>query len=114
MDSREHRDKTKGVSRVQAVRTAKQAGMAGKEKGENDVSLFLDNYMAFYSLARSQLLRARGYHYTDPRRAIERRKGRWNKMHAEIALGQYENSLAATRGMERVLEWEMVNEGRMA
>ena len=72
-------------------------------------SIFLDNYRSFYSLARSQLLRARGYHYTDPRRAIERRKGMWNKMHAEIAWGQYENSLAATRGRARVAEWETIN-----
>jgi len=73
-------------------------------------SIFLDNYRSFYSLARSQLLRARGYHYTDPRRAIERRKGRWNKAKAEIAWGQHENSLAATRGRQLVLEHEAIGD----
>jgi hypothetical protein len=77
-------------------------------------SIFLDNYRSFYSLARSQLLRARGYHYTDPRRAIERRKGMWNKAKAELEYGSYENSLAAARGKQRVLEWETINEGSVA
>jgi hypothetical protein len=74
------------------------------------VSIFLDNYRSFYSLARSQLLRARGYHYTDPRRAIEGRKGRWNKMHAELEYAKHENSLAATRGRQRVLEHEAIGD----